>query len=113
LVATQRWAENGRRSQLFKRLLELYSRKSAVGGGSAKAIGKILSTHPNLSKEEALNLRRRQIVKELCEVFWHNPATKPAGFPLRLPGVRLCATLGRRHTPTQGIATHRRDRVRH
>src|SRR6516165_4358524 len=50
LVGTQRWAEreirHGRRSQLFKRLLELYARKSSVGGGSAKAISKILSTHP-------------------------------------------------------------------
>jgi hypothetical protein len=47
LVATQRWAENeirhGRRSHLFKRLLELYRRKAAVGAGSAHAISKILS----------------------------------------------------------------------
>jgi transposase len=87
LVATQRWAENelrhGRRGQLFKRLLELYSRKSAVGGGSAKAITKILSTHPNLSKEDALNLRRRQIVKELCEIHVTKSGYKARRFSAR------------------------------
>jgi putative transposase len=87
LVAAQRWAENeiryGRRGQLFKRLLELYSRKAAVGGGSAKAINKILSTHPNLSQEEALNLRRRQIVKELCEVHVTQSGHKARRFSAR------------------------------
>jgi transposase len=87
LVGAQRWAENelrhGRRGQLFKRLLELYRRKSAVGGGSAKAINKILSTHPGLSKEGALNLRRRQIVKELCEVHITQSGHKARRFSVR------------------------------
>jgi len=87
LVGAQRWAENeirhGRRGQLFKRLLELYERKSAVGGGSAKAISKILSLQPGLSKEEALNLRRRQIVKELCEVHITQSGYKARRFSAR------------------------------
>jgi hypothetical protein len=102
---TQRWAENdlrhGWRGQLFKRLLELYSRKSAVGGGSAKAINRILSTHPNLSKEEALKLRRRQLVKELCEVHVTESGYKARKFSARPASVRLSVGAQRVYSRTQ------------
>jgi hypothetical protein len=93
--------------------LELYSRKSAVGGGSAKAIAKILSTHPDLSKEDALNLRRRQIVNELCEIhvtqsgYKAPPVIRSAGLhaPMR-------NSLSTTRAGARKIAAHRRDRVR-